>query len=296
MRPSLLVAIVSSTVSLMPGLAYAQAADPNTSPASTPRPSAPSSQSSRSFDASATRILSDPLYLPTKGQVLGTTAYTLDTPTGDKFKAGTNTGSFKASDNLFDQTLAYGVTNDLTIRLGLGYAVNQRDSTAASTGDVTTGNSRGFNDPTFSATFRALDESRSPLILDVIGSYSPDAFASIASGGVGEGSVGRGGQTSGLSLALGHEAKSFTVAVTAGTSYVGQQTTLLLSNGTSTESDAHWNYSAGLTTQTRFTNRVSLNAGFAFSTGGSYGVSNIDKGNARTYSPPSTRSLNLALN
>ena len=295
-RPYLLLALLSSAISLVPRPVHAQAADPNTPPAPAARPSATAPQSSHSFDASDTRILSDPLYLPMKGQLFGMTSYTLDTPRGDNFKGGTNTGSFKASDSLFDETLAYGLTNDLTIRMSLGYGVNSRDSTAAATGDVTTGNSRGFNDPTFSATVRVLDESASPLVLDLTGSYSPNVFASIASGGVGEGSLGRGGQTSGLSLGLGHEAKSFTVAATAGVSYVGQQITQLLSNSTSTESDAHWSYSAGLTTQTRFTDRVSLNAGVTFSMAGNYGVSNLDQGNARTFSPASTRSLNLALN
>src|SRR5262249_35608387 len=77
---------------------------------------------------------------------------------------------------------------------------------------------------------------------------------------------------------------------------VGQQITDLLSNGTSSESQSHWSYSAGLATQTRFTDRVSLDAGVALSSAQNYGVSNIDTGNAHTYAPPTTRTLNLGLN
>jgi hypothetical protein len=296
-RPYLFLAILSSVVVLLPRCAEAQAAIESGQPAPVVPSPPQASQAISPFDPTNTRILSDPLFLPVKGQVYGVTAYTLDMPKGDNFKAGVNTGSFTASDNLINQTIAFGVTNDLTIRFVEGYGVNNRDSTAAATGDVTTGSSRGFNDPTISATLRIVDEPRAPVIFDLTASYSPDLLASEASGGTGsEGTMGRGGQTAGVSFALGREMRSFTIAGTGGTTYVGQQMTELLSNSTSTQSQAYWNYSLGLTTQTRFTNRFSLDAGVAFSSAGNYVVSNLTTGNSHTYTPPSTRTLNLALN
>lgn len=283
----LLVAGLSTAIALCATRAHAQ----------TPAPAAPdATQSSGDLNPIGTRIVSDPLFLPRAGQGYGMSAFALDQPTGTNLRAGVATGSFKASDTSFDQTFAYGVTNMFTIRVALGYATNTRDSTAATTGDVTVGNASGMNDPTFSATYRMLDEPQSPLIFDVTASYSPDLFASQASGNGLNGTVARGGQNSGFSLALGREMQSFTIAATMGTTYVGQQTTELLSNNTSTQSDAHWSYNVGLNTQTRFTDRVSLNLGVSYSTAGNYEVSNIQTGNPRTYDAPATTALTLAFN
>jgi hypothetical protein len=296
MRPYLILTILTTAVAVLPAHAQAQTAAQNAQPATASPSSTPPSQGGSSIDLTDTRILSDPLFLPRKGQVYGATAYTLDRPQGDNFKAGVNTGSFTSSDNLIDQTLAYGLLNNLTIRLTQGYGINNRDSTAAATGDVTTGSATGFNDPTVSATFRVLDEPRSPVILNLTASYSPDAFASEASGGGSDGTIGRGGQTAGLSFALGRVTKAFTVAATAASTHVGPQVTELLSNGTSSASTSYWSYNLGLATQTRFADRWSLDAGFGFATAGNYDVSNIETGNPHVYAPSSTHSLNLALN
>jgi hypothetical protein len=296
MRRYLSLAILSSAITLLPQHAQAQTAAPSAQPASSSPSVPPPAQASGALDMAGARILSDPLYLPLQGQVYGATAYTLDMPKGDNFKAGVNTGSFNASDNLVNQTFAYGVLNTLAIRVALGYGSNSRDSTAATTGDVTTGNASGFNDPTFSVTFRPLDQPRSPVILDVTASYSPNTFASQTAGGTSNGTIARGGQATGFSFALGRVMKSFTIAGTAASTYDGAQTTELLSNSTSTTSGAFWSYSMGLVTETRFTDRVSLDAGVTFSTAGNYAVSNIENGNPRTYAPPSTRALNIAMN
>ena len=283
-RPSLFLATTFSVACLFPLHAQAQSSMP------TPPASGPSVQA-------ATRVVSDPLFLPRKGQVYGASVFTIDKPKGDNFKAGVQTGSFTATDSLFSQTLAFGVLDTLTIRLVEGYGMNKRDSTSAATGDVTTGSSRGFNDPAISATLRVFDEPRSPFIADLTASYSPDFIAAKAGGSSGsDGTIGRGGQTAGLSLAVGRVMESFTIAATVGSTYVGQQTTEVLSNGTSTEAMSHWNYNVGLTTQTRFTDRASLDAGVSVATAQDYDVSNIDKSNTRSYSPPSSRTLNLALN
>ena len=246
--------------------------------------------------APETRIISDPLYLPLGGQFYGATAYTLSKPEGDNVKAGTQTGSFTSSNSLLDQTVAYGITRDLTVRVTMGYGSNARDSTSAVTGDVTNGNSHGFNDPTVSATYRLLDELRVPVILDLTGSYSPNAIHATAAGGGSDGNIARGGQSAGFSLALGRVMRSFTIAMTGGGTSIGRQTTELLSNGTSTASDSHWNYNVGVATQTRFSRRASLNVGASLATTGSYGVVNVESGNPRTSEGPDTRSVDVALN
>lgn len=247
-------------------------------------------------DTTEVRIVSDPLYLPVKGEVYGATAYSFTQPTGENFKAGVETSSFSADDHSVNQTLAYGLTDRLTMRLGFGYGVNDRDSTAAATGDVTVGNASGWNDPTFSATYRLFDEPFSPLIVDVTGGYSPDLMDAKASDGVGTGTLARGGQNADVAVAFGRVLRSVTLAGTVGTTYVGQQTTLQLSNGTSTSADAHWSYSAGVATQMRFTSRTSVDAGVTVGSAASYTVSNIDTGSSHAYGPGVTRSLNAAFN
>jgi hypothetical protein len=127
-------------------------------------------------------------------------------------------------------------------------------------------------------------------------SYSPDAFAAEASGGGSDGTIARGGQTAGLSFALGRVTKSFTVAATAASTHVGPQMTELLSNLTSSASTSYWSYNMGLATQTRFADRWSLDAGVAFASAGSYDVSNIETGNPHVYAPSSTHTFNMALN
>jgi hypothetical protein len=288
--------LTSIAVVLLPVAARAQSANvatPATTSVSTPSEAPRPSQST---DLVETRVLSDPLYLPMKGQVFGATGYTFARPTGQNFKAGAETGAFTADDNAFAQTLAYGLTDRLTARIGFGYGVNARDSTADATGDVTVGDARGFSDPTFSVTYRLVDELRSPFILDVTGGYSPDLLTAIASGGVGEGTIARGGQNADLAFAVGHVARAFTLAGTVTSTYVGEQTTAQLSNGTSTSADGHWSYAVGVATQTRFTARASLDAGLTVGSAATYTVLNVTNGNSHTYTPPVTRSLNLALN
>jgi len=285
-------ALTASVVVLLPLAASAQTADVAAATSTPPSPP----RAAQSGEASGTRIVSDPLYLPLKGQVFGVTAYSFARPTGQNFKDGSETSSFTSDDNAFAQTLAYGLSNRLTARVAFGYGVNERDSTAAATGDVTVGNARGFNDPTFSVTWRVIDEPASPLVLDVTGGYSPNLLTAIASGGVGEGSIARGGQNADIAFAVGHVARAFTLAGTVTTTYVGDQTTEQLSNGTATSAAAHWSYAAGVATQTRFTSRTSLDAGVSVGSAAGYTVVNLANGNSHTYAPPVTRSVNLALN
>lgn len=291
-RAGLVAAGFCAAIALCATPAHAQVSLPVNQTAANPGAARVSSD----FGPTADRILSDPLFLPRAGQAYGASAFTLDRPSGTNTKAGVETGSFTASDRTFDQTLAYGITNTLTVRMAMGYAANTRDSTSAATGDVTVGNASGFSDQTFSATYRLLDGSRSSPIFDVTGSYSPNVFAAETAGSGLNGTVGRGGQTAGASMAFGRETASFTIAGTAAATYVGQQTTRLLSNSTSTQTDAHWSYEAGLATQTRITNRISLNAGVAYSLAASYGVSNLQTGNAHRYEPPATIAATLGLN
>lgn len=284
--------LTATAAVLLPVAGFAQTADAGSAATTSPA----LAHAAPADETAGTRILSDPLYLPLRGQVFGLTAYSFARPTGENFKAGSETSSFTADDNTFAQTLAYGLTNRLTVRVAFGYGVNERDSTAAATGDVTVGNARGFNDPTFSVTWRVLDAPASPIVLDVTGGYSPDLLTAVASGGVGEGSIARGGQNADIAMAVGHVGRAFTLAGTVTTTYVGDQTTEQLSNGTSTSAAAHWSYAAGVATQTRLTSRTSFDAGLTVGSAAGYAVVNLTNGNSHTYAPPMTRSLGVALN
>ena len=51
-----------------------------------------------------------------------------------------------------------------------------------------------------------------------------------------------------------------------------------------------------MNTQSRFSDRVSLNAGVGYGITGNYGVANVQTGNPRTSEGPDSRSFNAALN
>ncbi len=143
-----------------------------------------------------------------------------------------------------------------------------------------------------------LDEPRSPIILNLTASYSPDAFGSEASGGGSDGTIARGGQTAGLSFALGRVTKSFTVARCDGGQHArwpaGDRTPL--ANATSTQSDACWSYNLGLATQSSLRRALVARRRASRSRLAGRNVSNIETGNPHVYAPSSTHTFNIALN
>lgn len=209
-----------------------------------------------------TRIVSDPLYLPLQGQIYGATAYDWNSTTQDNFDAtGARTSSTQATGNAVNQQFQYGVTDDLAIRLDWGYDWRDVSRHLVPTGDVTRSSS-GWTDPSFGATWRALDQKGGgPFSLDLRADYSPDAFPAKNATTEDEGTIARGGQAVDLGVTLGHETRDFTIAGLFDANYFDGRKVENQATGGFTTTDSLWEYTMGLATQARLGDAASINAG-----------------------------------
>src|SRR4051794_18093800 len=94
----------------------------------------------------ADRIISDPTYLPLKGQVYGETGYGYAETDGSLFDgAGANTATTSNNLNDLTQRLAYGITDALSVRASIGYGWgSDHRATALGTTDA---DRDGFENP-----------------------------------------------------------------------------------------------------------------------------------------------------
>src|SRR5436853_420656 len=83
---------------------------------------APACVSAQDFTPTGDRIISDPTYLPLKGQAYGETGYGYAETDGSLFDAtGANTANTSNTLNDVTQRLAYGVTDALSVRAAISY-------------------------------------------------------------------------------------------------------------------------------------------------------------------------------
>ena len=209
----------------------------------------------------ATRIVSDPLYLPTQGQFYGSSAYRWGSSKADDFDAaGAPDGFTQSTGNALDQQFQYGLSDDLALRLDWGYG--WRSTSRHTPTDTLVRSASGWTDPTFGVTWRAIDQAAGgPLTLDLRADYAPDAFPAKNATIDDEGTIARGGQSVDLGATIGHETRDFTIAATFDANWLGTRKVELQNNGGFTSSDAQWNYRIGLDSQWRFGDVTSLNLG-----------------------------------
>ncbi|MEI9930838.1 MAG: hypothetical protein WDM89_09885 [Rhizomicrobium sp.] len=129
------------------------------------------------MESSSARILSDPLYLPLRGQIYGSTEYTYGSATAiHSTRTGARIDTTNLTSNAITQEFQYGITDDFTLRFNWGYDISDIASRNPVGGSETRRDSSGWNDPQFGLTYRVLDQRDSPLTLDVHADYAPDAF------------------------------------------------------------------------------------------------------------------------
>ena len=215
------------------------------------------------FTAIGDRILSDPTYLPLQGQIYGQTDYGHAQTDGDLFDAtGARTAATRDIVNTFGQTVAYGITNALSVRASLDYGFGP-DRRFTPTGE-TSSYRDGFDNPSFGATWRLLDQNAHPVSFDIIGDWAPDTFPSRAVSPTRDGTIASGGPTADFGFALGRETRVFTIRGAFMDRYVGGASTLDPANGASSFTPSYCVPSLGLQTQTRFTPRLSANLGYGY--------------------------------
>jgi len=242
------------------------------------------------------RILSDPEYLPLAGQVDGTSAYSHGWVNGNATNGAGGQSTFHVDTNTLDQFLAYGVTDDLSVHASIQYAPQNYRETDFGGGARTYSESSGFSDPTFGATWRALDQNAFPANFDIFGSYTPDWIDAHTATAVQDGSVARGGDSGIVGAALGIVTNSFSIRGAFDANFLGQSSVLNLGNGDTLQTASHTNFDLSLQTQTRLTDLFSVNAGLNHTFASNANVANVTTGAPRHSEPGDVTALQLALN
>jgi len=214
------------------------------------------------FTPDSTRILSDPAFFPTQGQVYGTTGYSYSGVTGDITSNNGVRDHYRNDTNNVNQRLEYGITNDIMVGVTDSYDW-RKDKDSYSNGNTFDYNLRGFTDPSFEVDWRARDQKDSTANLDFFAFYSPDAFDARQATTTRDGRIAFGGQTASLGSSVSYETKDFTAYGSGEVTYLGSHNydTSFLTSSSTTDDDARWQYSLSVDTQTRLCKEFSVNLG-----------------------------------
>ena len=244
------------------------------------------------------RILSDPLFLPTQGQISGQTGYSQAKTDYDGINsAGLETSSTQSRSYNWNQSFAYGLSNDFTLRLSGSWAHTTADATSDKTGIVSSTCDRGFADPTLGATWRLVEQSAArPFDFDLAASYSPNSIALRTGSGAQVGTVASGRQTALVSAGIGREMRAMSLQLVVSSTYLGQRSYEALSNGDQHSEESRWEYGMALNTQTRFTSRDSLNVNITDTVNRSYQAADDTAGTSWNTTPANSVAISAALN
>ncbi len=219
------------------------------------------SSASSFFAPIGDRIVSDPMFLPLKGQIYGVSAYTGTIGNSSAYNhLGVKTSNSSSYSNTFSQTLAYGISDDVTIRLAQSYEFGNTDSESLKTGATTPYNNAGLTDPTLSVTYRFIDQRQNyPVSADLYAAYSPNMLTSRNASATRTGTEDSGRQTATFQADVGREMNNFTVEGLVGGTFNGRRNFVTLSNDQNDTLGSFWSYFAAINTQTRITDRLSFN-------------------------------------
>jgi len=154
---------------------------------------------------------------------------------------------------------------------------------------------QGLSDPTLAATWRCLDQREHFLSWDWLASYSPNLLEDVSGSTSRIGTDARGGQ----SILLGTAASWMTPYITVYTDF--EETYLstrqvVNTNNSVTQYDGYWQGMLALNTQFRFSDYLSLNAGFTGDWNGPYDGVNQGSGLGFTVGGGDEFTINAALN
>lgn len=217
------------------------------------------------FTPAASRIITDPAYLPTKGKVYGATGYNYGFTRLKSFNTSTGlqTNSSKITSQAYKQELAYGLTDMVTLRADVSYMPQNKVSTHTVTGITSIRNSDGFTNPNFGVTWRVLEQQKSaPVSVDLLADYAPDLIDSErANSNFNAGTVARGGDLANLGTQVSYQMRSLTLAGLGGVNYSGEREFSVRNSANTYDADSYWIFYVGADTQTRFNDRLSLDLG-----------------------------------
>jgi hypothetical protein len=242
------------------------------------------------------RFLSDPSFLPSQGQVLGTSTFThLETDLSEENDQLLVIYTKQFSSNETLQALSYGLTDDLTVRVSGSYLWQREQLMPAPNGPVVTTDSQGPEEPALGATWRVLDQAQRPINADLILSYEPDLFGAEASSVSRTGTVARGSQALTVGGALSWVTRYITVYAELEGSYVGPRR-LVNADDTVEAYNGYYLGTVSLNSQFRFSGLVSMNAGMTGDWNNGYGASNQNTGASFEDGGDNEIDYNVALN
>jgi hypothetical protein len=252
-----------------------------------------------SADPVTGRYLSDPAYLPLAGQIDGSTAFTVGDAHSRTYDS-TNAliASIGEHTDQFSQMLEYGITDDLSIQANLDYdAFDKRNRMPVGGPGAALYNS-GISDPSFGITWRALDQMSgpSPVNLDLFGSYSPDWVDNVQAASGVTGTEGRGGQEGRVGAAVSHVWDAFTLYGSASVNFIGDRDISNPAIHARSFGDNYTNWTIDASSQYRFTDQFSVNAGIGETFGANNSVMNGATGTDRFNDVADNTSLHASLN
>ncbi len=232
----------------------------------------------RAFDFSpdASRVLSDPAYMPLGCQVFGDTEYSYaNTSSTTDNLVGTLKSSNSTLSSTVNQVLEYGLTSEIELRVTDSYEWLSSTNSYPN-GGITVTYSDGFIDPTFTALFRVADQQDHPLSWDLLASYAPNLLNAQSADPAVNGTVARGGATATFGTAISQKTRAFTFYLEGTTTYLDSRAILNPSNNITTSYDPSWQFFIEVSTQTRFSAQWSLNLTYAETFNGDVNTSYVD--------------------
>lgn len=215
------------------------------------------------WSPSTERILSDPAFRPTQGQVVGNTAISTRVERAhDYFSRTGQRGDNKVRTNTVSQDLEVGVTDWLSLTASGAYSQAQFEVNSSIGPDKQ--HAEGFANPAFGLSVRALDQRTQPVNVDVRVSYAPDLLTARFNTDTGKGSVARGGDATTLSTSVSRQMKSLTVEGFVSATRFGEADTEYRPSNNRTDVDTFYSGTIGINTQTRLSQTISADLGASY--------------------------------
>jgi hypothetical protein len=217
------------------------------------------------FDLSpnVSRVVSDPSYLPSGGQFSGSTEYSdsvINFNTNDA--SGTQTSTTNTISDAVSQVWEFGLTGDFTLRFADAYQWSTPTSTAAD-GSISITNYEGFVDPSFGIIWRVLDEQEHFFNWDLTAAYAPNFLNAQSADPTQNGTVARGGDTASFGTALSYKGEDFTLYLSGTATCLDNRSILNPGSNITVDYNSSWQYTFSVLTQTRVTNKWSVNLGLS---------------------------------
>ena len=182
------------------------------------------------------------------------------------------------------------------MRLSDAYEFARASRALSTTGAITTSNSDGFTNPTIGTTYRLIDQTSSPAVIDLTLNIAPNSFKAQEAGGGHRGTVASGNQPVTFTTTIGREMKAFTIDGSFSTAYVGNTYYETLANNANYYDHQFFNYTFAINTQTRLTQRLSINLGTGYTIADKAYDTALSTGTKWTAIPANTLDFTAAIN